>query len=577
MKFFRVLCVLCVLCGYAFPVGALEREAFTFTKYILEVRVEPEQQRLGVRGKITLRNDSDSPQKNVSLQISSTLHWVSIQVDGQPANFISQTYTSDIDHTGALSEAIVTPARPVVPKQAIELEIGYEGVIPQDATRLTRIGVPADTAKRSDWDQLDSNFTAVRGIGYVAWYPVSVEATNLSEGNSVSEAVGRWKQREAQLEMMKIIFKHSGAGVPSTLFCNGKGSVRGIERMGRSYLVETECNFLSLATSVPLFLIGNFEALDKPAVNISFRPAHKAGAEDYALAIEETAPLIAKWFGDHKTEWVSKAEVVELPDSEAAAFESGNMVLMPLNVPDSALLLSAIQQLTHLNFPSPRPWIYDGLARYAQLSFLQERGGRQAVIDYLRRHADALLASEKQIAAPGTNKAAENSLINAPDEFYVQAKAMNVWWMLRDMVGENTLHSALHNYKAMGDKDAYYMQKLIEAQAHRDLEWFFDDWVYRDRGLPDFRIVSVYPRQLLNGGYLVTVTVENLGDAGAEVPVTLHMQNTESTERLVVPGKSQASIRIQAGTLPQDATVNDGSVPESDISNNTYRIESLNH
>ena len=45
--------------GDAFPVGALEREAFTFTKYILEVRVEPEQQRLGVRGKITLRNDSE--------------------------------------------------------------------------------------------------------------------------------------------------------------------------------------------------------------------------------------------------------------------------------------------------------------------------------------------------------------------------------------------------------------------------------------------------------------------------------------------------------------------------------------
>jgi hypothetical protein len=116
------------------------------------------------------------------------------------------------------------------------------------------------------------------------------------------------------------------------------------------------------------------------------------------------------------------------------------------------------------------------------------------------------------------------------------------------------------------------MQKLLEAQAHRDLEWFFDDWVYRDRGLPDFHIVSVYPRQLLEGGYMVTVTVENSGAAAAEVPVTLHMAQGESTERLTVPAKSKASIRIAAPMLPQEATVNDGSVPEINPNNNRYQI-----
>ena len=40
----------CVSTGNA---ASLDREAFTFTKYDLDVRVEPGQQRLGVRGKIT--------------------------------------------------------------------------------------------------------------------------------------------------------------------------------------------------------------------------------------------------------------------------------------------------------------------------------------------------------------------------------------------------------------------------------------------------------------------------------------------------------------------------------------------
>jgi hypothetical protein len=121
------------------------------------------------------------------------------------------------------------------------------------------------------------------------------------------------------------------------------------------------------------------------------------------------------------------------------------------------------------------------------------------------------------------------------------------------------------------------MQKQIEAEAHRDLEWFFDDWVYQDRGLPDFRIASVYPSALASGGYMVTVTVENLGRASAEVPVTLHFETGEASEKLVVPGKSTASIRIQTASPPASATVNDGSVPESDVTNNQYQIESLNH
>ena len=53
--------------------------------------------------------------------------------------FVSQPYTSDVDHTGALSEAIVTLPQAVAPQGTIELEIAYEGVVLLDATRLTRI------------------------------------------------------------------------------------------------------------------------------------------------------------------------------------------------------------------------------------------------------------------------------------------------------------------------------------------------------------------------------------------------------------------------------------------------------
>jgi hypothetical protein len=44
-----------------------------------------------------------------------------------------------------------------------------------------------------------------------------------------------------------------------------------------------------------------------------------------------------------------------------------------------------------------------------------------------------------------------------------------------------------------------------------------------------------------------------------------------------VPGKSKASVRILAASTPEKVVVNDGSVPESDTSNNEYEIESGDH
>jgi len=60
MKLARVVLIVLAFLASA---SAIDRNAFTFEKYDLNVRIEPEQQRIGVRGTITLRNDSASLQK----------------------------------------------------------------------------------------------------------------------------------------------------------------------------------------------------------------------------------------------------------------------------------------------------------------------------------------------------------------------------------------------------------------------------------------------------------------------------------------------------------------------------------
>ena len=98
------------------------------------------------------------------------------------------------------------------------------------------------------------------------------------------------------------------------------------------------------------------------------------------------------------------------------------------------------------------------------------------------------------------------------EELY-RSKAMCVWWMLRDMVGDAALKKALATYRPEQDKEPSYMPRLIAAQTQRDLEWFFDDWVYRDRGLPDFKVESAFSRKTMAGPYLLTITLDNLGTA----------------------------------------------------------------
>src|SRR6266702_1812166 len=182
------------------PLFAVDRSAFIFTNYDLKTSVRPDQRALDVEGTIEVRNDSAAPQSAIPLQISSSLTWLRVSIGDEQPSWISQTYTSDIAHTGALSEAIITLDKPLAPKASLKISIHYAGTVTRDSTRLTRIGTPQDIAERSDWDQISRNFTAVRGLGFVTWYPVSIDAVCLSNGDEVFDAIAAWKQREFEAQ-----------------------------------------------------------------------------------------------------------------------------------------------------------------------------------------------------------------------------------------------------------------------------------------------------------------------------------------------------------------------------------------
>jgi hypothetical protein len=562
----RFLCALCVLCGLSSLSLALDREAFTITKYDLEVRLEPEQQRLGARGKIVLRNDSSTPQKVVALQISSSLNWRAIRVNEKDVQFVSQSYTSDIDHTGALSEAIVTLPSTINPKDTVEIEIGYEGVIPADATRLARVGVPPEIARHTSWDHIGVSFTAVRGAGYVTWYPITTESADFSEGNSLFEVVDRWKAREAGSEF-KISLqssRRSGEAVP-TLLCSGDGG--GSAEFGRSQVALAECSWGPLGSVTPMFAMANYALQSKPPLNLFTLSGHEAGAEKYLSAFDPATKFVTEWFGKAS----APVAIADFADPHAAPFESGTLLMVSMAGEDTKLAgINLVHELVHSALPSPRPWVYEGLAHFAEAVYREQQGGRQAALDLLGIHRAAFLDAEKDVAGPTRN--AGQPLATTFDEIYYRSKAAHVWWMLRDMIGDDALKSAVAKYRAADDKDPKYVEGLIETTSKRDLGWFFDDWVYHDRGLPDVRVQSVHPWKTEKDVQMITVTLENAGLTGVEIPFTIRCEGNDVQKRLEVRAKSTATTRVELPGAPIEIVVNDGSVPESDFTNNVFKI-----
>jgi hypothetical protein len=566
----RLLGCLGLVCSLVLLAAAINREAFTVARYDLEVRLEPEQQRLGARGKITLRNDSGQSQKIVALQISSSLNWRAIRVDGKAVQFVSQPYLSDIDHTGALSEAIVTLPVEIKPKDSVELEIGYEGVIPLDATRLIRVGVPEGIAKHTSWDQISPSFTAVRGAGYVAWYPITTESADFSEGNSLFEVTDRWKAREAGSEFKaKItIATMSGEKLPPVICSPGAPTL--FEAISRAQAVSAECSWTRLGTVTPTFAMANYQYESKPPFYLFSLPGHEAGASTYSNALEPAMKFVSGWFGQPS----APITVADLADPNSAPFESGTLLMASMAAEDSKLAgINLVHELVHSALPSPRPWVYEGLAHFAEAMYRQQQGGRQAALDFLGLHRAAFLDSEKEVAAAPT-KSVGQPLASTFDETYYRSKAAYVWWMLRDMVGDDALKQAISKYRADSDKDKdpKYVEQLVESAAQRDLGWFFEDWVYQDRGLPDFHVQSVHPWKTEKGVQFITVTLENLGNAGAEVPFTIFFEGGEITKRIEVRAKSVATTRVEVPGTASEIVVNDGSVPESDRTNNVFKI-----
>ncbi|MDT8068535.1 MAG: hypothetical protein ROO76_10270 [Terriglobia bacterium] len=561
MKLLPKLATILALITASLTTQALDRKAFTFTAYNLKVTIDPATAGFAVTGSLQARNDSATPQKEFAMQISNSLQWTAVSVGKEQVPWVQQPYTTDIDHTGTVSEAILTLANPVAPGSSVTVNFTYSGTISLNNGRLLRVNTPGDYAERSDWDQITANYSAVRGLGYVVWYPVSIEAALLTDGSTVWNRIADWKQRSSNSTLEATFNVPAG----KMLVTNADESTT----TGDSEHVV----YHSLANITPTFTIAAYQVLDRPTITVYYLPEHTQLARSYVVADEKVAQQVTDFFGTPK----HKLVVVELPNQDILPFDDGTPFyftpLMQLSPPAAEMMMG--HQVVHTIISSPRPWINEGLAMFAQLLIRERQAGREQTLAFLNQFRETLAEAEKDAAQQAPGKG--DPLATTHDDILMRSKSAYVWYMLRDMIGEKAISAAIHLYRAGQDTQPGYIQSLITAQAPgtQHLEQFFDDWVYRDKGLPDFKIDTVYPRATLNNMYIVTITVENDGEPASPIVVGVLSDKGERREKGFITGHGKTIIRVAYPGTPQKAWVNDGSVPESDITNNSTEIKNV--
>ena len=592
-----------------------ERNALTFTAYDLDAHLTPASAGISVRAGLTVRNDGAASLSRLILQISSSLRWDAVSArtlsgSSTPLPFTTHLIETDADHTGWMSEAVVTLSQPLAPGASIPFTALYSGTISPSAERLERIGAPQDQALSADWDSIAASLTALRGFGNVLWFPVSAPPVFLGDGARLFQSIGGARLRQSAATVrLRLAVEYTGDPPDAAFFCGRRQPLTAIS--DNTSLPEAESPGIATALfdSQPL----GFRPL---SLFVTDRPSSPAGPADdtsliaavtshydalpaYSAAAALVEPLLTDWLG---TQPLTPLNILDHPGQP---FEDDTLLVLPMRSADPATLAPSLSHsLSHLWIHSAHPWIDEGLIQFLGLLWTERTSGRAAALAQLQDAARPLALIEPADpdstgcpihdgstvmggnTSPQCSSAtlAGSSLVNATGEVFYRTKAAAVWWMLRSIVGDDALKQALQAYRNDPglDLNPTGLQQAVEQASHQDLHWFFNDWVYRDRGLPDLSIVHVTPSPLtsragLPTGWLIAVEVHNDGYAAADVPITLSSATTTDTQHLRIPGRSSVSTRLIFTGTPLQVQVNDGSVPETQSSVHTREITLPGH
>ena len=274
------------------------------------------------------------------------------------------------------------------------------------------------------------------------------------------------------------------------------------------------------------------EAQSAGAAKVYVTVAHQSVANQVAQTSAKEFDFFTDSFGGPESEHLN---VVELPDDTLPAVWAPELAaILGSRMGDKSgirLLANTIAHQWWGSEVSPRTlndaWIFNGMARYGELMYLEDENGKGAMQTALQDVAAGALAYD---TIPLSSASRENPFSPEFQSMTLEKGAM-IFNMLRWEIGDKaflaTLKGALSQYVDNSMRTVDFI-KVAEAQSQQQLIPFFSQWV-DGTGAPEFTNKYAVYRLGNNKGFRTIGEIQQPLDL-FNMPVELRIETDGKTE-----------------------------------------------
>jgi aminopeptidase N len=168
-------------------------------------------------------------------------------------------------------------------------------------------------------------------------------------------------------------------------------------------------------------------------------------------------------------------------------------------------------------------WLNEGFATFMEAAFREKMYGRENYIEKIKINADEFIVDDainpKRNALYNLNAGNIAALFDRPATIYSKGGA--VLHTLREEIGDEAFWKGVNIYLNRHKFDVVTSADLkdaMEQASRRDLDWFFDQWVYHG-GYPKLHVTQIYNEQTKT----LSVTIEQTQKADKLVPAAFRL------------------------------------------------------
>jgi tetratricopeptide (TPR) repeat protein len=489
------------------PLLAQSKPALTISSYFIDAELDPANHHLTAKAVVSFTAPEGAEPNSaqaVSFGFHPALKLTSITDDS--GNLLSSERTTD----GGVR---VTPATPFVQGQLSHWTFEYDGAItgneegPVHGVKLAAIQEP------------------ISYLLYAArWFPVASELAGTLTSRFTAEMHIRVP------EGMKVFASGSQGEAKLVTLANGKPG--------------DEYDFSWTKPGLPGTVIAGRYAEAASAgsgnVKVYLTASHQQAANDLAQTAASEYGFFTDNFGPPES---SHLNVVEIPDDTLPAVWAPELAGIPASrVGDksSVRLLANIMARQWWGVEvSPRTlddaWITNGMARYAELMFVENQSGKNA----LKKAVEDVEAGALADDTIPLSSAGRVSPFSPEFQSMTMEKGAMIFHMLRWEMGDKTflatLKTALSQY-AGREIRASEFEKIAEAESRQQLTAFFAQWV-DGTGAPQFTNKYAVYRLGNNKGFRTIGEIEqDLDLFRMPVELSIETEGKTETQRIEVVG-----------------------------------------